>query len=205
MTNLLDKEWEQSYTKANDSKFSKIYHSVFFNELDIKRYCKKDSKILEIGCGNGRNLMKLKEIGYEDIWGYDKVNQMKGPLSLCYLDYVHTKFDVILYYETLHHIDTTLTELRKAISYLRPGGYLFICEPADNKWLGLQYWLFNLKVLQDISFIRNVNKLIQMERDDIAMYLAYEKVITPHLRELGCEIIYDRQFFHRRIICVRKR
>ena len=37
----------------------------------IGKYAKKDDSILEIGCGSGRHLIKLKKLGYTNLTGLD--------------------------------------------------------------------------------------------------------------------------------------
>lgn len=48
----------------------------------------------------------------------------------------HNSFDTILYIDVLEHIEHDREELKQAVNYLAPGGYLVVLSPAHN-------WLFS--------------------------------------------------------------
>ena len=57
----------------------------------ITKYCNKSDKILEIGCGNGRHVKHLCEIGY-NVTGLDKNN---ADIASDIYEYDWTEWDVI--------------------------------------------------------------------------------------------------------------
>lgn len=70
----------------------------------------KEKKILDIGCGNGYILAKLKALGYANLTGCDIVNEMadttipfvKGNIEN--LPFKNEEFDIVLCNHTIEHI-----------------------------------------------------------------------------------------------------
>jgi len=113
--------------------------------IEFAKTIPKDSIVLDIGCGNGRNMILFSE--NKRVIGLDisrnmvqtaKKNLMKKNLShkcdLLQSDAVHlpikeSSIDVILYIATLHHISTADERLRSLLELkrtLRKGGRALI-------------------------------------------------------------------------------
>lgn len=92
--------------------------------------------VFEAGCGNGRNLIYAKKLGYAIVEGMDICPEFVDICRQKGLD-VHLgdilepmtkKYDVILSVAVIHHLDTEtkrLTAIRNLIDGLLPGGVLF--------------------------------------------------------------------------------
>jgi len=95
-----------------------------------------NTTVFESGCGNGRNLIYAKELGYTTVEGMDICPEFveiccKKNLDVCLgdiLEPMNKKYDVILSVAVIHHLDTEakrLTAIRNLINGLLPGGVLF--------------------------------------------------------------------------------
>jgi len=77
----------------------------------IAPYVSKDSKVLDIGCGNGVVTLELRKIFGFDISGTDIANYLKKEIpftqmkTATQLDFEDKRFDVGLINDVLHHIE----------------------------------------------------------------------------------------------------
>lgn len=157
------------------------YQSLESFEKFIKYILSTDS-IVEIGCGNGKNMLRLKNLGYKFVKGCDKSEEFIGICksnnlnvidgNIIDLPYQNNEFDITLCIEVLHHLETI--ELRiKAIEELiritKNGGLIFIVVNANQEFnicsdtdliikqvnCNLFYHLFNMYELTEL--FKNVN------------------------------------------------
>ena len=111
--------------------------------LDILKYegftKNHPKKILDLGCGTGSTLLKLKD------WGW-AVGIDISPLALSYCQqngvgplvqaaaqetpFKTGSFDLVLALDLLEHLDNDLETLREISRVLKPGGYLLVTVPA---------------------------------------------------------------------------
>ena len=97
----------------------------------------KNSKVLEAGCGNGRNLIYAKDLGYSSVEGFDICPNL---VDICQsrgldvrlgniLEPIENKYDIILSIAVIHHLDTD-EKRRQAIQLLidamKPGASLIL-------------------------------------------------------------------------------
>ncbi|WP_026760512.1 class I SAM-dependent methyltransferase [Selenomonas ruminantium] len=102
----------------------------------------RDAKILDIGCADGRLLLTLKNMGYNNLFGievdedlanYAKqsfANIYQGDVTQC-IDELPDNLDVIYMFDVLEHIpkDKQVSFLRKLKSHLSPAGFLVVQVP----------------------------------------------------------------------------
>lgn len=107
----------------------------------VKRFLERfqsnpQTTIFESGCGNGRNMIYAKELGYTTVEGMDICPEFVDICNKKNLDVVSgdilepivKKYDVILSVAVIHHLDTEekrVTAIRNLINGLHPGGTLF--------------------------------------------------------------------------------
>lgn len=90
-----------------------------------------EGKVLDYGCGKGRDVVDLQEIGF-DITGYD-------PFHIPWNKPVKSKYDTILCTYVLNVVDrqTRATIIRNIQRLLRPEGKAYITVRRDIKKEGL--------------------------------------------------------------------
>lgn len=98
----------------------------------------KSAKILDVGCGTGAWLSRLKAAGYTDIYGADldtdqfklaDINISKVNLAWEKLPYADNTFDLITAIEVLEHMENPgffLSELKRV---LKPEGRIILTTP----------------------------------------------------------------------------
>jgi len=130
-------------------KYRLLFHkSLFFNILsrfykietkykEIAKLIKnKNSNILDIGCGSGELLFKLKESGCENVKGidpfidhdikYDNGLEIKKML----LEDEHSKFDFIMSNHSLEHVPLPVNFMKKVSEIMLPDAKLMIRVPS---------------------------------------------------------------------------
>ncbi len=113
----------------------------------IDRYIKfRNLKILEIGCGTGRNIQELVQFG--NVWGIDS---SAHAISFCRkrglknvslgisekINHMDRKFDLVTMLDVLEHTEDTKT-VKEVKRVLKSRGYFLITVPAFmwlwSKW-----------------------------------------------------------------------
>ena len=135
-------------------------HDVSQNIEALLRHLPADTalKVLDFGCGPGRDLLALKRRGHEPVGldGCEKFVQMASEASGCEvwqqnflaLDLPAASFDGIFANAVLFHIPTQELPrvMRQLWSTLKPGGALFSSNPrGDNRegWKGRRFGAYH--------------------------------------------------------------
>ncbi len=111
-----------------------------------------NSKILDIGSGSGTLLFKLRLLGFNNLEGMDPYipsDFYSEHISLIKSDILNIesekKYDCIIFYHSLEHVDDPLNTLKKAKELINDGGTIVVAIPILNfafekyalNWLGL--------------------------------------------------------------------
>lgn len=106
----------------------------------INTYLKKESKILDMGCGTGIIMKKFQNLGF-NICGIDKSSD---AISFCKkrglnnvklgdgnnIPFENEKFDIVIALDILEHVDDDSLVLKEMNRVLKKGGKLIISVPA---------------------------------------------------------------------------
>ncbi len=130
--------------EENFDYFSFHKHRFDFLLEILKDYFKPGAKFLDIGSFNGYLMLGAKLIGYEasgtdlkefvegvkDFSSFYNFNNLPADLSLEPIPYPENSYDLILFSETLEHLNFYPLDLFKEINrVLKPGGLVIITTP----------------------------------------------------------------------------
>jgi len=108
---------------------------------------KYKSKILDVGCGSGRWLAKLADVGYQNLTGVDLYNHNK----IRKFDFIQgdifsvptqKKFDVITFHHSFEHMDDPQRILERCRELLEDHGMLIIRIPVMGKYAWKKYGIY---------------------------------------------------------------
>ncbi|MBD1393258.1 class I SAM-dependent methyltransferase [Mucilaginibacter sp. ZB1P21] len=165
-------------------------------------------KILDVGCGNGRNLVYFLQNGSE-VYGIDPnpeaVTQLQVMAKILRSDnatgnfiigtaedmpFEHNSFDLVICNAVLHfaedsnHFDAMLRSIWKV---LKPGGYFFARLASD---IGIEHLVTPLGnsryLLPDESERFLVNEQILLEYTDVLGGVLFEPIKTTNVQNLRC-------------------
>lgn len=102
----------------------------------------KTARILDVGCGGGRLLDRLKGIGFVHLMGVDpfidadQVSPAGVPIRKGYLADLSERFDLIMFHHSLEHTTDPIDDLVAARANLAPGGRCLVRIPtvSSHAW-----------------------------------------------------------------------
>jgi SAM-dependent methyltransferase len=115
----------------------------------IVGYCrvKLSSRILDVGCGSGRLLLRMAEVNFRNLVGIDRYipekaitgkrgfRLFKGELA----GLQERPFDLIMMHHFLEHSEDQVAQLRLAGDLLSPGGNILIRQPLCDSEAFFRY------------------------------------------------------------------
>jgi SAM-dependent methyltransferase len=120
-----------------------------YNSPAIYHYLRKinaryDTSILDIGCGNGGLLFRLKEIGFRDLTGADpfleKETRVPGlKIFKSEVFGLSGKYDFIMMNHAFEHMDEPVAVLKKVYDLLADDGCLMLRVPVSDAYCWLAY------------------------------------------------------------------
>lgn len=127
-------------------KLSWYYMNDKWEHQASLKFITQNSKVLEIGCGNGAFLRKLKDRGIEAEGlelNTDAVKKCQKNSLRVYektiedfsQDKKNELYDIVCSYQVLEHIVKPKQFLESAISVLKPGGLLIIAVPNNDSFI----------------------------------------------------------------------
>ena len=184
---------------------------IYFNELAntsrefyidyLQSFCNltKDSKILEIGCGEGGNLLPFQEIGCS-VTGVDisagRISQAKEFFakagyegSFTAIDFLKVKpnnsvkYDIILIHDVIEHIDNKVAFINHIKNFLANDGIIFWGFPAWQMPFGGHQQICKSKICSMLPYIhllprpiyKSILNLFGEDKDCIDELLSIEK------------------------------
>ena len=192
--------YSEEYYGGGKGKFSEGIEKVLdqFTKQRVTRlnqYMNKPGKVLDLGCGNGRFLLFMQQLGHE-IYGVEmaggsaeRARRVAGlSLKVGLLepdDFASNTFDAI----TLYHVFEHLTEPRKYLDIIskiiKPGGYVVIAFPNIDSFQSRLFkgdW-FHLDPPRHLFFFRP--KDFKRHMAEISLYKVREKHLSLEYNPYG--------------------
>jgi ubiquinone/menaquinone biosynthesis C-methylase UbiE len=153
-----EKVWDKIAPLWNKHKIAPFGNDPDKSNIFDKFIDKKDKRILDLGCGSGRNFIALKEAGFKgDLYGIDFSEEMlkfaklkadkigfnvklkKSKVSR--IDFNDNYFDKVIYIATLHCIEKSSDReksLKEIYRVLKPKGKVLITvwNKKSKRWKG---------------------------------------------------------------------
>jgi 2-polyprenyl-3-methyl-5-hydroxy-6-metoxy-1,4-benzoquinol methylase len=103
-----------------------------------------NASILDIGCGDGRLLFKLRDAGFNNLVGIDPfissdIITNKAKIYKKTLDEITGQYDLIMLHHAFEHLDNPLETLKKLYALLNSKSYLLIRIPITNAQCWAEY------------------------------------------------------------------
>ncbi len=103
----------------------------------FNKFIKKDSKILEIGCGRGYFLDKLDKIGFQDLYGADLANYLENKkykhqsldLNIEKLNFKNDELDVVVAFQVVEHLENYFLIAQETSRTLKKDGMFIFSIP----------------------------------------------------------------------------
>jgi SAM-dependent methyltransferase len=164
--------WYDEFYQAEQASWAPWYK---FSLPFLKRILTPQTRIVELGCGQGhilRHLAREKLVPEENIYGLDQsrtaVDYVKRHLPKAHLDtgdiyrleYPKDFFQVCLLMETIEHLEDPQPALQQILSVLAPGGSLLISFPnyLSLPWLPFR-WLVQLLRMPRLLVLQPIDKI----------------------------------------------
>lgn len=197
------------------------YYSKYIEYL--KKYLDKDSKFLDVGCGNGEVLKRLHKIGFTNGYGLDvsklfiKEAKKKGLSHVYSYDgnkfpFKPGTFDLVGSFNVLEHTKNPEKFISDQIKITKKNGYILIACPNFLSSLlqsphprikGIKNRAFNLvKVYQKmLSHKSKFDSMPVIERspfeyDDDAIAVTNLIDIKRVFKKNNCSIVYESGFIN---------
>ena len=197
--------------KWNPEEFPFLLASCKYDDgvqLSLKYMTDKDFTILEAGCGSGRVVKYLSDLGYKNVCGIEitdeivRVQKNRYPeLKICQGDilkmqYEESFFDVVVSYGVVEHFPGGLEAPLQAIfRVLKPGGVAIITVPSLNTLRQIKHFFsrfFYFCKIRENNYIRKrLNKTPLPPNKNCGGYLYY---VYPRFGDFFEYRLKPRQF-----------
>lgn len=192
-------DYDWYYTHCNfygdDSKDDARYRYEMVDDF-LKKYCKKDSRMLDIGAGNGRFAVALQKNGYMNVGGMDpskeSVERLQNQGISASVGSIYSKvpaneahrYDCVFLFEVAEHLLCPGKGIQNVRALLKDDGYFIVSVPdysqiaADASEIPNYFNLEHINYFSEIS-LDNLMRMYGLHRVDQVRF--------------GCDLIHCYQ------------
>ena len=173
-----------------------LYIRIPFN-IDIIRglNISRDSKILDVGCGNGVVLLyPLSEIGCRNLLGVDPyiksdVSDDAVKIRKIFIQELPEDevFDVIVFSHSLEHVPDQLETLTKTRKLLSPNGICLVRIPVKSDYIWNRYGVFSVQLDAPRHFFTHTIKSMEILAGKAGLKIRDVKFDSTDLQFWGSE------------------
>jgi SAM-dependent methyltransferase len=175
--------YNKSFKEASNALYSRLKNKLYsMKARKVAKYIGRTGNILDVGCANGAFLLSIKQFGDYGLYGLDikntGVNFKENSIHfeegyLENLEYPNNFFDAIILDNVLEHVPDPVVFMKKVISIVKPGGYIFGTTPnfsSIDRLFFRKYWggfhmprhiyvfnAHNLRLLMSRTGVNDVN------------------------------------------------
>ncbi len=185
--------WKEEYFKINPN-----YFTTEIKHLQELLPFLKGQKALDIGAGIGKAMIAMDNAGY-DVYGFEpssffhqaaieKMNIESQKLKLSSIEeaaYSNETFDFITFGAVLEHLYDPSESIKKALSWLKPGGIIHIEVPSSD-WLihKIINWSYHIRGLDYVANLSPMHTPFHLYEFSLASFKKHAKandyVIAAH-------------------------
>ena len=140
------------YLLFNQKSFIGAITSIGYKMPDYYQWLRKsnvnfDSGILDVGCGNGDLLFKIRKLGFKRLTGIDPFinNDNNGKevslLKKTIFD-LSTQFDLVMSHHSFEHMEGPQSHLIQLAKLVKDNGTLLIRTPVTNSYCWEKYGVY---------------------------------------------------------------
>jgi len=131
---------KKEYEGEDVSDINRYSRRAVLSEFE-KLKLPKDSRILDLGCGKGSFSLKLKKMGYTNLFAADMTSDNVLPKSIHFkkadfherLPFGNNEFDMVFSLEVIEHLENPWRFIDEIHRIIKPKGYAILTTPnPDN-------------------------------------------------------------------------
>ncbi|WP_158855806.1 class I SAM-dependent methyltransferase [Lunatibacter salilacus] len=198
------KKWRWKLFKSNIIKWKIPEYYDWIKNLNIL----PESKIADIGCGNGQLLYEMRSCGFTNLYGYDPFLQEEydeSGLKMIKTDFMSLdlQFDAVMLHHSFEHMSDPTKVMEKLSTLLKKGGELLVRVPVSDSqiWQEEDINWFQLDAPRHL-FIPSVRSLKAMG-DKFGLKLKklifdsneFQILITKHYKKGGSLVNFSIESF----------
>ncbi len=189
--------WRESYTRVKKDFFSDPQET---NRSRLRllgvHTLPRETRILDVGAGDGNLFRTLRDFGFEQVWGLEYQPELVSlhpePRRVVVGSATEVPFETgsmsaAIVMDVLHHLTQAqlpacFTEIRRV---LKPGGVLFVCEPCNTRFRKILTLLLMSPLSGLTPFSRDKRAMVEQERDTLDPWLRSERDLQGRLAAGG--------------------
>lgn len=196
--NKLPKRMRNRFAVFNKGIFGQILYRYKPDIIGLKSlsnlFLKKDMRIIDVGCGDGKLLCSLKELGFKNLLGID-------PFVVQDIDYnngvrivkdelknVSGTWDIVMFHHSFEHIFDQLGTLRSVNRLLDDYGACLIRVPTASSFAWRHYGVNWVQLDAPRHFFLHTAKSMSLLAEQAGFYIERIEYDSTNFQFVGSEL-----------------